>query len=93
MAIVVEGYWFYPTMPAREIAIGPLESSSAQSHVSTYIQELPQVFGNHRITLHGLRSGCVISLAISEVDLQTIIDHASWETPSTPCHYLRMERA
>ena len=50
------------------------------------------MFGNRRITLHGLRSGCAISLATSGVDLQSIMDHVGWKTPSTALHYLRMER-
>ena len=50
------------------------------------------VFGNRRITLHGLRSGCAISLAMSGVDLQTVMDHVGWETSNTARHYLRMEQ-
>ena len=44
------------------------------------------------VTLHGLRSGCAISLAMSGVDLQTVMDHVAWKTPSTARHYLRMEQ-
>ena len=79
-------------MPSGEIAIGPLDSSAAQSRLSIYVQELPEVFGNRRITLHGSRSGCAISPAMSGVDLQTVMDHVSLETPSTARHYFRMER-
>ena len=39
------------------MAIAPLDSAAVQ---------------NYRITLHGLRSGCAISLAMSGTDLQTI---------------------
>ena len=49
-------------------------------------------FGNRRITLHGLRSGCAISLAMSGVDLQTVMDHVGWKTSNTARHYLRMEQ-
>ena len=64
-----QGYLFRPTTPSGEVQSGPLDSSAAQSRLSTYVQELPMVFGNRRITLHGLRSGCAISLAMSGVDL------------------------
>ena len=87
-----QGYLFRPTTPSGEVAIGPLDSSAAQSRLSTYVRELPLVFGSRRITLHGLRSGCAISLAMSGVDLQTVMDHVGWKTPSTARHYLRMER-
>ena len=85
-------YLFRPTTPSGEVAVIPLDSSAAQSRLSTYVQELPLVFGNRRVTLHGLRSGCAISLAMSGVDLQTVMDHVGWKTPSTARHYLRMER-
>ena len=50
--------------------------------------------GNYRwclVTLHCLRSGYAISLAMSGVDLQTVMDHVGWKTPSTARHCLRME--
>ena len=50
------------------------------------------VFGNRRITLHGFRSGCAISLAMSGVDLQTVMDHVGWKTSNTARHHLRMEQ-
>ena len=50
------------------------------------------MFGNRRITLHGLCSGCAISLAMSGVDLQTVMDHVGWKTSNTARHYLRMEQ-
>ena len=42
--------------------------------------------------MHGLRSGCAISLAMSGVDLQTVMDHVGWKTSNTTRHYLRMEQ-
>ena len=87
-----EGYLFRPTTPSGEVQSGPLDSSAAQSRLSTYVQELPMVFGNRRITLQGLRSGCAISLAMSGVDLQTDMDHVGWKTSKTARHYLRMEQ-
>lgn len=65
-------YLFRPVSLSGEVAIAPLHSAAAQSRLSTYIQQLPEVFGNRGITLHGLRSGCAISLAMSGTDLQTI---------------------
>ena len=74
------------------MAIAPLHSAAAQSRLSTYIQQLPEVFGNRGITLHGLRSGCAISLAMSGTDLQTITTTSAEKITSTACHYLRMEQ-
>ena len=50
------------------------------------------VFGNRRFTLHGLRSGCAISLAMSGGDLRTVMDHVGWETSNTARQYLRVEQ-
>ena len=87
-----QGYLFPPTTPSGEVQSGPLDSSAARSRLSTYVQELAMVFGNRRVTLHGSRSGCAISLAMSGVDLQTVMDHVGWKTSNTARHYLRMEQ-
>ena len=42
--------------------------------------------------MDGSRSGCVISLAMPGVNVQSVMDHVGWKTPSTARHYLRMER-
>ena len=83
---------FRPATPFGEVEGGPLGSSAAQSRLSTYVQELPMVFGNRRFTLHGLRSGCAISLAMSGVDLRTVMDHVGWKTSNTARQYLRVEQ-
>ena len=62
-------YLFRPVSLSGEVVIAPLDSAAAQSRLSTYIQQLPEVFGNRRITLHGLKNGCAISLAMSGTDL------------------------
>jgi integrase len=87
-----DGYLFRPLTPSGEVALTPLDSTAAQSRLATYVQLLPHVFGKRRITLHGLRSGCAISLAMSGLDLQTIMSHVGWKTPGTARHYLRMEQ-
>ena len=46
--LLQQGYLFRPTMPSREVQSGLLDSSAAQSRLSTYVQELPMVFGTLR---------------------------------------------
>ena len=43
-------------------------------------------------TLHGLRSGCAISLAISGAKLDTIMDHVGWKSSSTARHYIKLNQ-
>ena len=45
-----QGYVFRPTRPTKEVQSGPLDWSAAQSRLSTYVRELPMVFGN-RLTV------------------------------------------
>ena len=68
------------------------DSSAAQAHLSLYTQQLPHIFGGRQTTLHGMRSGCAISLALSGTDLGTIMDHVSWKTTSTARHYIKLNQ-
>jgi hypothetical protein len=70
-----QGFLFRPTSPSGDILVGPFQSSAAQARLSLYVQELPQMFRHRRITLHGLRSGCAISLALAGVEMNSIMNH------------------
>lgn len=37
-----------------------------------------------------MHSGCAISLALSGVDMSTIMDHVGWKTTSSACHYIKL---
>ena len=50
------------------------------------------MFGNRKVTLHGLRNGCAISLAIAGADIQTVVDHVGWRTPSMVRHYIKLNQ-
>ena len=57
------GYLFRPLSPSGDIRQARLTSSAAQTRFAAYVRHLPAQFRQRRVTLHGLRSGCAISLA------------------------------
>ena len=54
--------------------------------------KFPYVFEHRKITLHGLRNGCAISLAMAGADIQTVMDHIGWKTPSMGRHYIKLNQ-
>ena len=69
----------------------PFESAAAQARLSTYVRQIP-AFANRSVTLHGLRSGCAISLAIAGAELDAIMDHVGWKSSSSVRHYIKLNQ-
>ena len=43
--------------------------------------------------LHGFRSGCAITLALTGADLSDIMDHVGWANRHIAIYYMQLERA
>ena len=43
-------------------------------------------------TLHGFRSGCAITLALSGIELSEIMDNVGWNRRHTALHYLQLAK-
>ena len=71
-----------PLSPPGEDIQVPFEKAAAQARLSMYASQIP-AFANRSVALHGLRSGCEISLAIAGTKLDAIMDHVGWKSPST----------
>lgn len=84
------GYLFKPTSPSGSVLHAPFDSPAAQARLWSYVKEMVQVFGNRRVTLHGLRSGCAISLVLSGADMNDVMSHIGWKTVSTAQHYVKL---
>ena len=82
---ICQGFLFRPLNPSGEILPAPFESAAAQARLSTYVHQIP-AFTNRTVTLHGLRSGCAISLAIAGAKLDAIMDHVGWKSSSSAHH-------
>lgn len=87
---VTNGYLFRPTTPQGEIRVAPLSSSTAEARLKGYLKEMGTDEG--RETLHGFRSGCAITLALSGADLSEIMDHVGWTRRHTALHYLQLAK-
>lgn len=73
-----------------EIFPAPFESAAAQARLSTYVRHIP-AFANRNVTLHGLRSGCTISLAIAGAMLDAIIN-VDWKSSFMAGHYIKLNQ-
>ena len=86
------GYLFRPLSPSGDILPGPFDSSAAQARLFSYTKKIPDAFKGRHPTLHGLRSGCAISLALSGIELREIMDHVGWKANATAHHYIKLRQ-
>jgi len=73
---------FRPLDPSGEDIQVHFETAETQARLSMYASQIP-AFANRSVVLHGLQSGCAISLAIAGTKLDAIMDHVGWKSPST----------
>ena len=86
------GYLFRPPSPQGFVQSLPFDSSAAQGRLHFYVERLPQVFGKRKVTLHGLRNGCAISLAMAGADIQSVMDHVGRKNSSMARHYIKLNQ-
>ena len=89
---VRRGYLFRPISPSGDILPGPCDSSAAKARLISYAKKIPDAFKGRHPTLHGLRSGCAISLALYEIKLREIMDHVGWKANATAYHYTKLRQ-
>ncbi|KAK3735069.1 hypothetical protein QZH41_010773 [Actinostola sp. cb2023] len=87
---LTSGYLFRPITPDRGVANKSLSSSAAESRLKLYLKEFHM---DESHTLHGFRSGCAITLALSGAELQDIMSHVGWKSQATASHYMQLERS
>ena len=83
------GYLFRPTTPDLGIKDAPFSSSAAESRLKGYLKEMNADNGE---TLHGFRSGCAITLALTGADLAEIMDHVGWTRRHTALYYMQLAK-
>ena len=83
------GYLFRPTTPQAGVIDAPFSSSAAEARLKVYLKEMGADDGE---TLHGFRSRCAITLALSGVELSEIMDHVGWSRRHTALHYLQLAK-
>ena len=83
------GYLFRPTTPNRGVQEAPLTSSAAEARLKIYLQQMKADDGE---TLHGFRSGCAITPALTGAELSEIMDHVGWSRQHTASYYMQLAK-
>ena len=83
------GYLFRPTNPQGGIVDSPFSSATAEARLKSYLKEMR---ADEEQTLHGLRSGCAITLELTGADLLEIMDHVGWTCRHTALYYLQLAK-
>ena len=83
------GYLFRLVTPDLGIKDTPFTSSPAESSLKGYLREKNADNGE---TLHGFRSGCAITHALTGEDLAEIMDHVGWTRRHTALYYMQLTK-
>ena len=86
---LTSGYLFRPTSPQGGVVDSPFSSSTAEARLKSYLKDMGADDGE---TLHGFRSGCAITLALTGADLSEIMDHVGWARRHTALYYLQLAK-
>ena len=86
---LTSGYLFRPTNPQGGVVDSPFSSSTAEARLKSYLKDMGADDGE---TLHGFRSGCAITLALTGADLSEIMDHVGWARRHTALYYLQLAK-
>ncbi len=82
-----KGYLFRPTNPQGDVVDKPLSGSTAQQKLKLYLKEAHLDEGE---TLHSLRSGCAITLALSGAQLADVMSNVGWKNGQTALYYMKL---
>ena len=82
-------YLFRPTTSNNGVQNSPFSFSAADALLMVYIKQMKADDGE---TLHGFRSGCAITLTLTEVDLSEIMEHLGWARRHTALYYLQLAK-
>ena len=77
---VTSDFLFRSTTSDDAVIDKPLSSSASDARLKLYSSEAGL---DGSVTVHGFRSGCAITFALSGTDLQHIMGHVGWHYRST----------
>ena len=86
---LTKGYLFRPTTSNNGVQDSPFSSSAADARLEVYLK---QMTSDDSETLHGFRSGCAITLALTGADLSEIMEHVGWARRHTALYYLQLAK-
>ena len=86
---LTSGYLFRPTNPQGGVVDSPFSSSTVEARLTSYLKDMGADDGE---MLHGFRSGCAITLALTGADLSEIMHHVGWARRHTALYYLQLAK-
>ena len=86
---LTRGYLFRPTTPNGGIQDSPITSATAEARLKVYLKKMGADNGE---TLHGFRSDCAITLALTGAELSEIMDHVGWSNRHTALYYMQLAK-
>ena len=86
---LTKGYLFRPTTSNNGVQDSPFSSSAADARLKVYLKQMKADDGE---TLHGFRSGCALTLALTGADLSEIMEHVGWARRHTALYYLQLAK-
>ena len=86
---LTKGYLFRPTTSNNGVQDSPFSSSAADARLKVYLKQMKADDGE---TLHGFRSGCAITLALTGADLSETMEHVGWARRHTALYYLQLAK-
>ena len=87
--ILTTSYLFRPTTTDNGVRDAPLSTDTAETRLKFYLRGMK---ADDSETLHGLRSGCSITLVLTGADISEIIKHVDWARRHTSLYYLQLAR-
>lgn len=89
---ISSGYLFRTVSKEGSVTARALEATAAQARLKLYVKQLKGSLSSDRITLHGFRSGAAISMALTDVPLDQIMDHVGWKNSKTALYYIKLKQ-
>lgn len=89
---LTRGYLFHPTTPNGGIQDLPFTSAAAEAPFKIYLKKTWKMGADDGETLHGFRSGCAITLALTGADLFEIMDHVGWANGHTALYDMQLAK-
>ena len=86
------GFLFRSVTKSNSVSPFFLESAAAQARLKPYTSVLGKHLSGDSFTIHGFRSGAVVSLALEGVSLHGIMDHVGWKSSETALHYIKLKQ-
>ena len=89
---IYRSYLFRSLTKEGKVSHQGFTSAAAQARLKTYCGALAVKWKGQNFTLHSLRGGAAVSLALSDIPIHQIMDHIGWKSSKQAMHYIRLRQ-